>query len=502
MTPWSLLSKSLYDFEKRFCNELAELKYKEFNAWQIAKIPLYFNNLKHVTASDMPVKKRKSLLNIFKKSIDFSRLVFNLFLLYMGSIAKGKRRVVFFSFSGDKFSKNEKGYYFNYLIDGFITEKIISNYIYAESSYNGDHKLPSKIRADFKVDSLFLLYPFYRTAVKREVEKAESCINALHNKLELFSKDTGCLPVDINTLKNIFWSFEAEHRMFILFLKCCRPKFIITSEKPGTSFLAAAKKMQVPTLDVQHGIIDQHHPQYIYAAGLNKTKHTMILPQWIGTFGEFHKEQLLQTGFWKKEELVVFGSCRMEMNRKKYAESNIRQHTILIPTQWTYYLETCSFLEGILPLIPSCFKIILKLHPLEEESHVKGYYRLIKEKEIIQIAGKDDDIYALIRSSKLVIGFDSAVLLEAICLGTPCITLCTDACPQGIHSLFHESKLTRSILPIHFTDKVELVKTINSCLDIGYYNFWQSKVSEDGEDLYANNYFENCRQFVQSELAI
>ncbi|HEY0677514.1 MAG TPA: hypothetical protein VGD17_04475, partial [Chitinophagaceae bacterium] len=222
-------------------------------------------------------------------------------------------------------------------------------------------------------------------------------------------------------------------------------------------------------------------------------------------FGNFHREILLKTGFWSDNELTILGSSRMEMNRNRYRTEGKERNIILIPTQWTYYSETCRFLERFIPMISSDYKVVLKLHPLEREDHINGYVRLIDDLgyDNIQIVGQSEDIYPLISLSKFVIGFDSAVLLEAISLGTPCITLCTTECPEGIHSLFNESTLKTSIKPVNLHATEELALLIkNSLGDPTFYKEWENEVMTDAENLFARDYVFNCKQFLSRNVSV
>ncbi|HEY0680467.1 MAG TPA: hypothetical protein VGD17_19430, partial [Chitinophagaceae bacterium] len=318
MTNWNVLSKYLFEFENTYGQELAALKYRNFNAWQIVKIPLYFNNINTVPSASSLARRKFLGYRILKKTAGAASLLTQLINLWVGSNFKSSNRVLFFTFAGDKLAKDEDGKYFNFLVDGFISSGLIGNYIYAETSVNGDYKQPSRVNIDFKVDQLYTLFPLFKRMSKEELRESEFCVNKLNEKLQSFSDKHGSLKVDMGKLRTIFSMFSAELKMFRFFLGICRPKLIITSEKPGTSFLAAAKSMNIPVLDVQHGIIDKHHPQYIYAEVMSNSKKDMILPDWIALFGNFHREILLKTGFWSDNELTILGSSRMEMNRNRY----------------------------------------------------------------------------------------------------------------------------------------------------------------------------------------
>jgi len=497
------LSTLFAGFESEKFKEISELEIKNFNAWQIVKFPLYFNliELSKGDQKDAPGISRNKALFLLKKTVGCLHLLLSLMKLFVK--AGGKKKVLFYTYSADKPAKDEKGYYFNFLTDAFITNKIIPEFIYIENSLKGIFKRPSYIQYDFRGDDLSNIISLYIRFYNRDIDldkQAEKMFSLLR---DYFIERNTEIPFTRNTIKNILLLFFAEYRAAKVLLKVCKPALIISSEQPGKGLLAAARDLKIDSIDLQHGVIDRFHPQYTYSGKLKDIKNRMILPSFIGVFGQLHKEILLSGGFWKEEEIVVLGSSRVHMNREKYlvknADPDSGEKWIVIPTQWTVFKELSQLLTALLEQPDTEFKIILKVHPLEPQNNIEYFNSLYnKYPGKIRVADKNEDIYSLVIASFLVIGFDSAVLLESVSLSKPCITITTNDLPEGIHSFYRDDKLKSAIKSIGITENSELKKIIDRALhDKGFYEEWVSEANAKADYLYATRYIDNCKEFIQ-----
>jgi hypothetical protein len=304
---------------------------------------------------------------------------------------------------------------------------------------------------------------------------------------------------DINT---IYRSYILDYYASLVFLKILRPSLLICSEQLGRGVLSAANSLNIRSIDLQHGIIDQFHAQYTFAKEMEEAKKHFAIPNFVGVFGAFHRDVLLRTGFWNDDEIVVLGSSRMNSNRLKYENKNSSHVTysksILVPTQYTIVDEALFLLSKLSPIRRLGFRIILKLHPLESESNIERYRKLVNLNEgFIEIKPKDSDIYSIIKQSKFVIGFDSTVLLESISLSVPAITIGTPSAPTGVHEFFSDTRLFQVIKKIDLSSIDELLEIIRKSVDDpGYYEKWISDTTEWSERLYANDYLGNCKNFI------
>ncbi len=296
--------------------------------------------------------------------------------------------------------------------------------------------------------------------------------------------------------------FNSEYKYSGLFLRTVRPKLIISSEQLGYGFLAAATRLSITSLDLQHGIIDRFHPQYIYAGKMKAIRDKLIIPSYIGVFGNLHKNVLLHDDFWSQEEIVTLGSDRIQSNREKYAlqkNGDGERDLVFLPTQKTIFREMKALLEELLAMDQLKFKVVLKIHPLEPKRNVDAYELLATQKPgFIEIAGRESNVYAVMMKARLVVGFDSAVLLDAVSLLKPCVTLTTPSAPNGVHEFYLNGELEDIIKSVKVCDTIALIDLINRSIeDEVFYKEWSDELSGYSSNLYSGNYLHNCEDFIK-----
>ncbi len=439
------------------------------------------------------------------KIYDFLLLVFSFLSLFRKRIFKGNL-AVFYTNSGDKLSRDEKGAYYNFLTDAFITEGLVEDYLYMEKSLGGDFRKPSPIEIDLKLDRLYPLHFIFRFLLitKRKLIFAQALrleqILKAHFKSE--QREFNFSNSDVIRIIN---SFFLEYWVAIVLLKITRPSILFCSEQTGCGLLGAANSLGVKSIDLQHGIIDQHHPQYTFSAKLNDSQNSFSLPTYLGVFGSLHKDILRANGFWNDNKIITLGSARMFFNRNKTngykKQISFRKKNVLIPTQYTVFPEILMLLNRLKEESLE-FKLILKLHPLEPNSNIISYRRFASEYPgFIEVVECDVDIYQIISEAHVVIGFDSAVLLESVSLFRPTFTIGTPSAPRGVHEFFSEMGL-EAIIRIIPINNIDLLSEVLRDL-LANSNFYTDQIKEMtywGNRLYAPDYLGNCKRFLSEAI--
>jgi hypothetical protein len=513
MSNRDILGKIFYEFEKKYSSAIKEIEISDFNAWQIIKYPLYWHIINQTVYHQDD--RNGSLLKAYFKTYSaklyrqlikikyFISFLISFFSEYVRKINK-PNLVLFYTKSADKKIKGPNGKYFNPLTDYFIVNKFVPFYVYVEIPDRGKFRKPGTVKTDIEIHNLVVLnlFLFKKSSSKRNIATATNRLFELvKNGFEPELFDIQISKTIINRTLNAFYD---EFNFFTFLLKCINPKLIITSEEMGFGFQAAAKTLSIKSIDLQHGIIDRFHPQYIYAEELRNLKSRMSIPDYIGVFGIIHKEQLLNNGFWEESEIILLGNSNIEGIRRKleivdYTKS--KDPFILIPTQrFVNFRETIVLLEALSLVQKPNFRIVLKMHPLEPEPNIEEYRLMaLKKPGFIEVAHKEADIYDIINRAILVVGFDSMALLDAISLCKPCITLTTESAPKGIHEFFWTNELEQVIKPVRVTDVEGLVELISQTVsDKVFYNHWKELSIKVSDRLNCRGYYENCKAFICS----
>ncbi|MBN9379440.1 MAG: hypothetical protein J0H74_01660 [Chitinophagaceae bacterium] len=501
----NVISQELYNFESAYFEDIKGKKLGKFNAWQIVKAPLFFELIRADTGSAAAKHRRSAGIagKLFRKLYGIlTNLLYSLGSWVRFSFKKSERLVLLAAYSADKPSKLKDGRYFNFLVDPFISGNMLDRFVYAEQSLNGDLKEPSFVRADFKTDRFNFIIELYQRFFcrKKDTVRLAGEIAGLLN--EHFKRSGEDLKINAASLAGTMQRFDAEYKCWKILLRSLRPALIISSEKPGTGFMAAALSLGIPFIDLQHGLIDRYHPQYVYNPVMRSVKSELVIPAYVGVFGRMHRDLLLKNGFWDSNEIPILGSSKVEMNRNAFAGTDTANNLILLPTQWTCFEETKAVLNAFARMDAPAFKVMLKLHPLEPEAYVEYYRNLASDKKgIIGFADKDVNVYELILQARLILGFDSTVLLEAVSLGRPCITLTTPFAPKGILSLIDAEELADAIRAVAYDDPGKLTDLLEKAVtDEGYYRESLQKTAELSDYLYSKEYYNNCGNLVSGIL--
>jgi hypothetical protein len=227
------------------------------------------------------------------------------------------------------------------------------------------------------------------------------------------------------------WSGWAER-----FMADLRPRALfIDHEGVRTLWMAAARRLGIPIIAVQHGIINRHNMEYLHTR-----QASLLIPDLTCVYGPYEREILLEFGGYRPEEVVITGSSRADPSVSRLPatpterddvrrELGVRPgHRMLVvsvahnPVAGDMYSveRVASLLGGPMPGI----HVVFKLHPRERskapyEAVLEGLARAQGYEPPAMSSVRDFDLYRLLRSADAHLGFYSTVLTDAIVAGTP-----------------------------------------------------------------------------------
>ena len=494
------LAQKLAEFEKEHYQQIEKLTFRGHHIWPYIKVSYYFYLIRKDESGQEAqghVMTQGLIRRLLKKVTDL--LEFSVLLVKFKLTRK--HPVLYLAFSVDKVKFEENASFVNQIVDGIQVNNKGIDSLYLEISHNGDYRLPSLVKADVLLDRYLSVIPIFNSYYKNDKE-----INKLSQVFyELMSNYFGVAnesqQISIKPIKTLLLQYASEYLFYSFILKATKPKVVISSERAGYALFGVTENLKIASVDLQHGVIDKYHPQYIYSKKLKSIKKTLSLPTYVGVFGQIHKNLMLANGFWDQNDIKVLGSYRIEHVRAKHniVHKSNESKIILIPTQWNIIDDFILLIKNLLEFIPdSKYKVFLKLHPLEPKSNIDRYLQL-KESlgNHIEFVDKSANTYNLIAKSFVVMGFDSAVLLEAVSLQKPVITITNNVLPDGILGYYNDDKLEIAIKRISLSNIQELVIVLNRMSnDNVYYSDWVSKCEEIADYLYSKSYVDNCKEIM------
>ncbi len=197
--------------------------------------------------------------------------------------------------------------------------------------------------------------------------------------------------------------------LYRLLLKWIRPKAVVLICSYGKeALIEAAKSLAIPTIELQHGVISPYHPGYVFPNGVIKS----TFPDYLLTFGEY----------WKKcakypipqSHILSVGYPHLE-SKRSLTTGTRNDHQIVFISQERSGALISKFAVHLRKLLPSEFKVVYKLHPLEADRWKSLYPWLAKSD--IEVIGTERDLYEIFKESRIQVGIFSTALFEGMAFG-------------------------------------------------------------------------------------
>jgi hypothetical protein len=257
--------------------------------------------------------------------------------------------------------------------------------------------------------------------------KYKKYIKTVHSLYEDFTgylegiKYRKLFDLDLSLWTDNLMVFLCQKYLFKYLLKLFTPKILLVEcaySKEGA--VAAAKSMNIPVWELQHGVFYDGHMAYTYdedSAGNYRTK--LPFPDKILTFGMYFSQAITKRGFWHEYDVPPVGFPVLEDFRKKHLykkDNEMSELNVLISSQWILVDKIVSFLQQVIPELPEGILIKVKPHPLESQEHIKQYASL---EGAVEIINKNKGFYDVLMECHVHCAVFSTTLLESIGMEIP-----------------------------------------------------------------------------------
>ncbi len=285
-----------------------------------------------------------------------------------------------------------------------------------------------------------------------------------------------------NDLQDLFRSLKAYASVAFIeaaerIIEAEKPQAVLMHDEYGAlqlSFLNAAKKRNIPTISLQHGLISEDHIAYVHdPSHITGDKKELLfpLPDKMCVWSESVKRRLLKVGSFPQSIPVVTGDPKTDFLKKAIdlfdyeritSALNIpkERRIILFATENLYSVDEKVLITKTvykaLKAVPECF-LVVKLHPNEED--VSFYHQLAKAIGLTELTiVKNSNLYELLYVADLVVLSFSTVGAETMRIGKPVISL-------NLEGLHNEVSFIKNKMAIVVEDAADLVTCIKQCLN-------------------------------------
>ncbi len=232
-------------------------------------------------------------------------------------------------------------------------------------------------------------------------------------------------------------NLEALVSIWRALLRCWRPSLLYVNNAYGRGSvpaIIAAKRLDIPTIEQQHGLIGRNHIAYLVPRHL-ELKTEFPLCDMMAVWGDFTHRFLVNAGVYQPERAVVCGFPRADLLLGQLPSRRETRVRLAIPTESTVVLYTSNaFAQDAMPDIVDGIQRVrqgtrpvhwlIKLHPREltrqhwEAALVERGLR-DAQPPVVQVVESDIDFYALLAACDIHVSFASTTLIEAAILRKP-----------------------------------------------------------------------------------
>jgi hypothetical protein len=289
-----------------------------------------------------------------------------------------------------------------------ITSATDLDYLHVEKPYLMGHKSPVKTE-----NLRYLDFVWYTGAIRRNLGISDVIVSGEErerlNEVSRTIKNRFDIDVDVvERAETKLTRRDSTLDLYKRFLQRVDPRVVIVVVSYGKhTFLEACHDLNIPTVELQHGVIHSNHIGYSFPGC--RTKETF--PDYMLTWGEFWNNN---TDFVPPEENVIsVGYPYLEQRKKEY-ENLDQDDQIIFISQGTVGPQLSKFAIEASEHPNIDHDIMYKLHPGEYDRWRDEYPWLV-DSDLRVIDSSEPPLYKLFAESSAQVGVRSTAVFEGLC---------------------------------------------------------------------------------------
>ncbi len=393
------LATFFFQLEKEY--DLMDYQVDGINIWQYQRLRLFSLVAQKLNISESAHIKKTGLLDI----LSASHSLFYHALFSNPLSGKYQKKYLIFS-SGRKVKVDER--YIDIYTE--FLEKDLENGSYDlidELNLNKHYPANGEKRRcqDYQQITTYLKSQFSRF---KFTLNDETFILNLQSKIE---QELGAKIELLELLRKGYLTFKFDFQFYSRLLKKRKPEkvFLVCSYGYKMALIAAAKRLDIQTIELQHGVMSKYHLGYSYP----DNDAVEYFPDKIYFFGAYWRDCMHFPLPDENKEIYGFPYFRWQKERFNTVHKTHKQ--ILVISQGTIGKKLATFLWECRDILKE-YTLTYKLHPGEYGRWKETYPDLVRlsNLENVEIAKKEDLLYSLLAESEFVIGVSSTVVYEAL----------------------------------------------------------------------------------------
>jgi len=343
-----------------------------------------------------------------------------------------------------------------------IIQKLESSYELIENYYGNSHLKPAKTQNIKYLDFLQLIY-----FLKKIFRLNKICLtNEEKNFLKVIEEEFKSKFVFKLNLERITLNFlemrKAFLPLFLNYLRKLNPKIVVVLISYSIHvkiLIETAKKLKIPVIELQHGIIHPYHLAYSFP-GLNERLY--VFPDYLLTFGDYWNDSVSFPI--PRRNIISVGYPFLENNLIKYKDIHKKNQILFISS--VEYGEELTKLALELSQRVKNIKIVIKLHP-GESFRWKKLYPWLKGSPIQVIDSDYPPLHKVLAESRILVGVTSTVIFEGLAFKLKTILLNCQWI-EGVQHLIDRGYAKRISTVGDLLEELRNIET-NQKIDVSYF---------------------------------
>ena len=473
------VTDKMLELEKEY--KLNSIEIDGFHPWTYARVLIfqYF----HLTQRTIPVSLKEILSTCFSNSLSIMRMLFRKTRLNISEVD------ILLTTIGRRYLAD--GVYEDYITD--CVASAFDKSVTLEHPNRFDHFAPAKTKNLIYSDKIMLksyikslAQRFLRTKKYKYINNKviQSFILPLDKLFGGVNADT-CRWVDWMTLQ--YFVYKSQYDDYASILKRMSPKVIVENCHPRMDNMIIneiAKKMKIPTIELQHGVFYTISPDYCY----NQDEKIPQFPDMMFIYSDYMRkycakapianDKIFSVGYpYFERQLKCFKNTAKQISDKK---------TIVFlsqPMKANINFDKLA-VDFNNAMKSKDWKVVFKLHPMEYDNWRAHYPALLNTSiEVVDSPAKKT-LHEIFAESSALIGISSTAIYEGIGFGLAAFI-------YNVPGSEHIQDLCKEGFAVNISNCEELCNAVNSLKE----NF----VSRCHE-LFKPNAIENMKEIIMPML--
>lgn len=302
---------------------------------------------------------------------------------------------------------------YSYDIVEALSKKL--NFMIIESPYNKKHLVPDIYENKIRITDFIYLKSNLISRIRRLSLTEKNKVLKIKNLLEKEMK----INIELSKLEKMILyeicCYQNFYKYYKKIIRICKPRIILEVIHYNSSNYAlnfAARENNIPTVELQHGIIYSEHIGYNYP---EKVSYKGI-PDYIFTFGSYWNKYINLPIKDKHVIPVGFEYINRQIKKFRVNSKNENFKEILILSQGPSGKRLSQMAVNLASRIDDNYRITYKLHP-SEYNQWKILYPELDNKNIKVIDNNNKPLHYYLSKAYFQIGVNSTALYEGLAYG-------------------------------------------------------------------------------------